>query len=119
VTANAASDDIAHALELGVNSYILKPFTAETMREKIAVLLTAAGETVRPDDGLSGTTRSEVPAESGAPVHGPLEEAAPVVEPIAEEVMVRTETIEVDEEAEHELAAEEDRVEAPEAAAVA
>jgi two-component system chemotaxis response regulator CheY len=38
VTANAASDDIQHALELGVNGYILKPFTAETMREKIGTL---------------------------------------------------------------------------------
>jgi two-component system, chemotaxis family, chemotaxis protein CheY len=38
VTANAASDDIQHALELGVSSYILKPFTVETMKDKIAAL---------------------------------------------------------------------------------
>ena len=35
VTANAASDDIQHALELGVSSYILKPFSVETFKEKI------------------------------------------------------------------------------------
>lgn len=39
VTANAASDDIQQALELGVNSYILKPFTVETMKEKIGALI--------------------------------------------------------------------------------
>ena len=38
VTANAASDDIQHALQLGVSSYILKPFSIETMRDKIAAL---------------------------------------------------------------------------------
>ena len=38
VTANAASDDIRQALELGVSSYILKPFTVETIKEKIAAL---------------------------------------------------------------------------------
>jgi two-component system chemotaxis response regulator CheY len=59
VTANAARDDIAQAVELGVNSYILKPFTVETMRDKIAALLTTttipadaavAVEAVRADD---------------------------------------------------------------------
>jgi two-component system chemotaxis response regulator CheY len=39
VTANAASDDIQHALHLGVKSYILKPFTVETMKDKIDALL--------------------------------------------------------------------------------
>jgi CheY-like chemotaxis protein len=39
VTANAASDDIHHALELGVNHYILKPFTVDTIRDKLATLL--------------------------------------------------------------------------------
>ena len=38
VTANAASDDIQHALQLGVSSYILKPFSIETLRDKIAAL---------------------------------------------------------------------------------
>jgi len=39
VTANAASDDIQHALELGVKGYILKPFTVETMKDKIDTLI--------------------------------------------------------------------------------
>ena len=39
VTANAASDDIHNALELGVKSYILKPFTVETMKDKIGALI--------------------------------------------------------------------------------
>jgi two-component system chemotaxis response regulator CheY len=38
VTANAASDDIQEALNLGVNSYILKPFSVETMKDKIGAL---------------------------------------------------------------------------------
>jgi two-component system, chemotaxis family, chemotaxis protein CheY len=39
VTANAASDDIQHALELGVKGYILKPFTVDTMKDKIDALM--------------------------------------------------------------------------------
>jgi two-component system chemotaxis response regulator CheY len=70
VTANAASDDIQQALELGVNSYVLKPFTVDTMRDKIAAVLApttvptvadepAAAETV------SGTVNEAV-AEAAA-----------------------------------------------------
>jgi two-component system chemotaxis response regulator CheY len=68
VTANAASDDIQHALELGVSSYILKPFSIETMRDKIAALC-----------AQSGTTPAETPAgpELAAAVADP--EAAPEV----------------------------------------
>jgi len=40
VTTNAAKDDIVEALRAGVNSYVVKPFTPETMREKIAAVLT-------------------------------------------------------------------------------
>ena len=35
VTTNAANDDVAEALRAGVNNYVVKPFTAETLREKI------------------------------------------------------------------------------------
>ena len=35
VTTNAAKDDIVEALRAGVNSYIVKPFTPDTFREKI------------------------------------------------------------------------------------
>jgi two-component system, chemotaxis family, chemotaxis protein CheY len=39
VTTNAAKDDIVEALKAGVNSYVVKPFTPETMREKIESVL--------------------------------------------------------------------------------
>jgi two-component system chemotaxis response regulator CheY len=35
VTTNAANDDVAEALRAGVNNYVVKPFTAETLKEKI------------------------------------------------------------------------------------
>jgi two-component system chemotaxis response regulator CheY len=35
VTTNAANDDVAEALRAGVNNYVVKPFTAETLRDKI------------------------------------------------------------------------------------
>jgi two-component system chemotaxis response regulator CheY len=39
VTTNAAKDDIVEALRAGVNNYVVKPFTAETMREKIGAVI--------------------------------------------------------------------------------
>jgi len=39
VTANAGRDDIVQALNAGVNSYIVKPFTPETIRAKIERLV--------------------------------------------------------------------------------
>jgi two-component system, chemotaxis family, chemotaxis protein CheY len=39
VTTNAAKDDIVEALKSGVNSYVVKPFTPETMKEKIEAVL--------------------------------------------------------------------------------
>ena len=36
VTTNAANDDVSEALRAGVNNYVVKPFTAETLKEKIA-----------------------------------------------------------------------------------
>ncbi|MEO7083146.1 MAG: response regulator [Gemmatimonadaceae bacterium] len=35
VTARSASEDIARAVEAGVSNYILKPFTAPVLKEKI------------------------------------------------------------------------------------
>ncbi len=35
VTTNAAKDDIVEALQAGVTNYVVKPFTADTIREKI------------------------------------------------------------------------------------
>ncbi len=39
VTTNAAKDDIIEALKNGVNNYIVKPFTPETLKEKVEALL--------------------------------------------------------------------------------
>lgn len=39
VTTNAAKEDIVSALQAGVNNYVVKPFTPETLKEKIESLL--------------------------------------------------------------------------------
>jgi len=39
ITTNAAKDDIIEALKNGVNNYIVKPFTPETLKEKVEALL--------------------------------------------------------------------------------
>jgi len=39
VTTNAAKDDIVEALEAGVNSYVVKPFTPDTIKAKIEAVL--------------------------------------------------------------------------------
>jgi two-component system chemotaxis response regulator CheY len=40
VTTNTANADVADALEAGVNNYVVKPFTADTLREKIHAVAT-------------------------------------------------------------------------------
>jgi two-component system chemotaxis response regulator CheY len=35
VTTNAANADVAEAIKAGVNNYVVKPFTADTLKEKI------------------------------------------------------------------------------------
>lgn len=42
VTTNAAQDDIVQALHAGVNNYVVKPFTPDTIREKIEAVLKPA-----------------------------------------------------------------------------
>ena len=39
VTTNAAKDDIVEALRAGVNNYVVKPFTPDTIKEKIDAVL--------------------------------------------------------------------------------
>ena len=39
VTTNAAKEDIVQALQAGVNNYVVKPFTPETLKEKIELLI--------------------------------------------------------------------------------
>jgi two-component system chemotaxis response regulator CheY len=41
VTTNAAEDDIVAALKAGVNNYVVKPFTPDTIREKIESMMKA------------------------------------------------------------------------------
>lgn len=38
VTANGSKEDVTQAVKLGVNGYVLKPFTAETLKERIDAL---------------------------------------------------------------------------------
>ncbi len=44
VSGNGSKDDVAQAIQLGVSGYVLKPFTAETLRERVAAICS----TVRP-----------------------------------------------------------------------
>lgn len=39
VTTNAAQDDIVQALHAGVNNYVVKPFTPDTIKDKIEAAL--------------------------------------------------------------------------------
>jgi two-component system chemotaxis response regulator CheY len=41
VTTRAGRRDIVEALKAGVDAYIVKPFTPETMKEKIEALVSA------------------------------------------------------------------------------
>ncbi len=43
VTTRSVKDDIIEAMKAGVNNYIVKPFTPETLGEKIKQVLKAAG----------------------------------------------------------------------------
>jgi two-component system, chemotaxis family, chemotaxis protein CheY len=51
ITANASSDDVAQAVRLRVNGYVLKPFTAELLRERIDSICAAVAE--RRDDAAA------------------------------------------------------------------
>ena len=42
VTTNAAQDYIMEAMKAGVNNYVVKPFTPDTIKEKIGSALKAA-----------------------------------------------------------------------------
>jgi len=39
VTTNASNQDVIQALKAGVNNYVIKPFTLDTMREKVSAIL--------------------------------------------------------------------------------
>ena len=42
VTTNAAQDDITQAMEAGVNNYLVKPFTPDSIKEKIQLAVKQA-----------------------------------------------------------------------------
>lgn len=42
VTTRSVKDDIVEAIKVGVNNYIVKPFTPETLKEKIEQVLAGA-----------------------------------------------------------------------------
>jgi two-component system, chemotaxis family, chemotaxis protein CheY len=44
VTANASGSDVAQAASLGVNGYILKPFTVDALKQRIDAVCTALSE---------------------------------------------------------------------------
>ena len=79
VTANAASDDIQHALELGVKGYILKPFTVETMKDKIDALMAQLQPTQR--SPLEAPAESAVEAEPEPVATAGPAESKPLMEP--------------------------------------
>jgi two-component system chemotaxis response regulator CheY len=41
VTAEALKDNVVAAVKAGVNNYVVKPFTAETLKEKIDTIFKA------------------------------------------------------------------------------
>ena len=45
VTTQSVSGDIQQAAQAGVNGYVLKPFTAETLQAKVEAVLSATGRT--------------------------------------------------------------------------
>jgi two-component system chemotaxis response regulator CheY len=44
LTAEAKREQIIEAAQAGVNGYVIKPFTAETLKEKLDKILSAAGK---------------------------------------------------------------------------
>ncbi len=44
LTAEAKRDQIIEAAQAGVNGYVIKPFTAETLKEKLDKILSATGK---------------------------------------------------------------------------
>ena len=48
VSGNGSKDDVARAIQLRVSGYVLKPFTAETFKERIAAICTAVAAGAEP-----------------------------------------------------------------------
>ena len=48
VTANAAPDDIVHAVRAGISGYVVKPFTGEILARKVADVLGPPAPSAQP-----------------------------------------------------------------------
>jgi two-component system chemotaxis response regulator CheY len=88
ITANASSADVAHAVRLKVNGYVLKPFTAELLRERIDSICESIAESRLAEP--AGARQSE-PADGGQDGSPDAEGATPStpVEAIADAVGAR------------------------------
>ena|SRR5215208_4816339 len=75
ITANASSADVAHAVRLKVNGYVLKPFTAELLRERIDSICESIAES-RPSEPAD-TSQSDS-ADGGADESADPEDATPL-----------------------------------------
>lgn len=58
VTANGARDDVTRAAQLRVDGYVLKPFTAETLKSRIEALLATALPPADDDDVVATEART-------------------------------------------------------------
>ena len=78
ITANASSADVAHAVRLKVNGYVLKPFTAELLRERIDSICASIAES-RPSAPAGGGGPADASDPEGADAPIPVEADADVV----------------------------------------
>ena len=62
VTANGSKADVAQAIQLRVNGYVLKPFTAETLRDRIATICAAQCPTAAAETAAAETAAVDVAA---------------------------------------------------------
>lgn len=79
VTANGSRADVAQAVKLRVNGYVLKPFTAELLRDRIAAICASLPE--HPRARQDGAPQPH-PAEAEPP-HAPPHAPASAAEPVA------------------------------------
>ena len=67
ITANASSDDVAQAVRLRVNGYVLKPFTAELLKARIASIC-ASLTTPDPCESADAAGASPLPLVDANPL---------------------------------------------------
>jgi two-component system chemotaxis response regulator CheY len=71
VSGNGSKDDVAQAIQLRVSGYVLKPFTAETLKERIAAIcstLRSTRDSAISDSAISdGAMADSATAERATP----------------------------------------------------